>query len=124
MSPQSSPEIALFGEDRTRETAEIESNASPASRTLTILPSDDSYEPDWTANGKLLHYLPQAVYVHRIEGLGQVNYGHEEDTLLLFAFFLELAWSKYHVGNSTIRAETTLGVWEVACEQALCLGKK
>ena len=98
------------------------SDSSPSSRPLTIPLSDDRYEPDWTA--KLLHYLPQAVYAHRIEGLGQVNYGHEEDAMLLTAFFLELAWSKYHVGNSTIWAETTLGVWEVACEQALCLEKK
>ena len=90
------------------------SDSSPSSRTLTIPPLDDRHEPDWTA--KLLHYLPQAVYAHRIEGLGQVNYGHEEDAMLLFTFFLELAWSKYHVGNSIIWAET--------CEQALCLEKK
>lgn len=98
------------------------SDSSPSSRPLTIPLSDDRYEPDWTA--KLLHYLPQAVYAHRIEGLGQVNYGHVEDAMLLTAFFLELTWSKYHVGNSSIWAETTLGVWEVACEQAISLEKK
>lgn len=33
-------------------------------------------------------------------------------SLLFLAFFLELACSEYHVGNSTFCAETTLAFWE------------
>ena len=50
---------------------------------------------------RILHYFPQAVFSHCIEGFGQINEGHKMVAILTLAFFLELACSEYHVGSST-----------------------
>ena len=61
---------------------------------------------------RILHYFPQAVFSHCIEGFGQINEGHKMVAILPLAFFLELACSEYHVGSSTFWAESTLIFWE------------
>lgn len=60
---------------------------------------DDRYGVAETA--RILHYFPQAVSSHRIEGFGQINEGHKMVAILPLAFFLERACSEYHVGSST-----------------------
>ena len=65
--------------------------------------AEDRYKLAGTA--KLLHYLPKAASVHRIEGLGQVDEGHKEDVaMLLLANFLKLACSATPLNNQTTLA--------------------
>ena len=64
---------------------------------MTLL--DDRYGLAETA--RILHYFPQAVFPHRIEGFGQINEGHKMVAILPLAFFLELACNEYHVDSST-----------------------
>ena len=72
--------------------------------------TDNRDELAWTA--KLLHYLPQAISADSVEGLCEIDKSHEQVIVLLLAFFLELACSKYYVDSSTSSTETALAFWK------------
>ena len=67
-------------------------------------------ESAWAS--KFLHDFPQAISTNGVELLGQVDKDGIEVRILLYAFFLKLASSKYHVNCITSGTKSALTLWE------------
>ena len=74
-------------------------------------------ERAWAA--EFFHDFPESLPTDCIEGLGQVNEGRVEVTVLFHAFLLELVGGKDHVGGSSTCAEAALALREVTLFQVV-----
>ena len=57
------------------------------------------------------HDSPKAISTYSVKGLGQIDIGGIQVSILLLTLLLELSSSKHHVNSSTFFLEVTLALW-------------
>ena len=66
----------------------------------------DADELCWAA--VLRHYSPQTLFTNSVKGLGQIDKGGVQVSVLFLTLLLKLLSSKHHVNSPAILPETTL----------------
>ena len=69
----------------------------------------DGHELSWAA--VLHHGSPQTLSTNSVKGLGQIDIGGVQVSVLFLTLLLQLPGSKHHVDNPMIFAEATLALW-------------
>ena len=59
----------------------------------------------------LCHDSPKAISADSVKGLGQINIGGVQVSILFLTLLLELSSSKHHVNSPTFLLEPTLALW-------------